>query len=472
MKSETLYEHNFRSLAARFPIVAARLDRLRRQAVNSQRDGPGTTDDIEIMEAAIGGGKTARCLHCGVLVHSRVDPLAEARRIARQILNTDSRRFLIFGFGLGYHIQEILAASGEVEEVTVFGFNPALLTAAMRAVDLTGLIGDSRMSLHLPCSAEEFAAEIMELQHVNYRHFYHRPSLRIAPASMQEAVDIVEGLSVEQMNADRRMHEMEENRERNRAAVAAARGVETLFGRGRGKGAVVVAAGPSLDTTMSHLHNLNGNAAVIAVNAIFRKLMASGIRPHAVVCIESRPEITADFEGLWEGDVPLIFLPTTQYRVVARYGGPKIVAYPEGDLATDALARDFPKGRLASGLGSAAGSAIDLAIKMDANPIIFTGLDLAFTGRRSYCDDVKADESLRAAGGPFTRKVPAVGGGLVRTSPAFYHALQAIERLIIEEKQRCLDRIFIDATGGGARIDGSRIMPLEEISAALGREAG
>ena len=56
------------------------------------------------------------------------------------------------------------------------------------------------------------------------------------------------------------------------------------------------------------------------------------------------------------------------------------------------------------------------------------------------------------------------------TSPAFYHALQAIERLILEEKQRCIDRLFIDATGGGARIDGTRIIPLEEISAVLGSQ--
>ena len=419
MKAETLYEHNLRSLAARFPGVAARLARIHRRHVSSQMDGPGT-NEIEILEASKGGAKTARCRSSGMLVHSRVDPLAEARRIARQVLDTGDRRFLIFGFGLGHHVRALLAASGgEVEAVIVFEFSPSLLVAAMRASDLTDLIEDLRVSLHLPRSTLEFAKAIMELEHVNYRHFYHRPSLRVAPGSLKEAVDIVEGLSVEQINTDRRLREMEENRERNRTAVASAPGVETLFGRGRGRGAVIVAAGPSLDTTMPHLHRLNGNVAVIAVNAVFRKLTASGIRPHAVVCIESRPEIMGDFEGLWESDVPLIFLPTTQYRVVARYRGPKIVAYPEGDLATNAFAREFPKGRLASGLGSAAGSAIDLAIRMDANPILFTGLDLAFTGRRPYCENVETGESLRATGGPFTRNVPAVGGGWCRPARPF-----------------------------------------------------
>ena len=446
------------------------MDRFHRRHVRSQRDGTGT-NEIEILAASKGGAKTARCRSNGILVHSRVDPLAEARRIARQFLDSGSRRCLIFGFGLGHHVRAILAASGKaVEWVSVFEFNPSLFAAAMSASDLTGLIEDPRVSLHLPNSTREFAKAIVELEDEDYRHVYHRPSLRIAPESMKEAVDIVEGLSIEQINTERRLCEMEENRERNRTAVESVPGVESLFGRGQGRAAVIVAAGPSLDTTMPHLRRLNGNAAVIAVNAVFRKLMASGIRPYAVVCIESRPEIVGDFEGLWESEVPLIFLPTTQYRVVARYRGPKIVAYPEGDLATTAFAREFPKGRLASGLGSAVGSAIDLAIKMDANPILFTGLDLAFTGRRPYCDDVETGGNLRATGGPFTRNVPAVGGGLVPTSPAFYHVLQAIERLILEEKQRCIDRLFIDATGGGARIDGARIMAFEQISAVLGME--
>ena len=467
MHPDSLYGNNLRTFTFRFPKVAALLRRLRHRRWEPGREGTDTME-VELLDAVTDGIRTARGCRTGALVHSRFDPRAEAEEIARQALASGARRFLVFGFGLGYHIQSLLASHDGVDEAAVFEFNPALLEAAMQAGDLTELFRDPRLHLHLPESTEAFAKEILELHHTEYQLLYHRPSLHLTPESMRAAVDIVEGLSVEKMNVVRRSNEMEENRQANRGAVMAAPGVETLFGRLRGRGAIVVAAGPSLDKTLADLSLFRGQVAVIAVNAIFRKIVNAGLRPSVVVCVESRPEIVNDFEGLWGSDVPLVFLPTTQHRVVSRYEGPKIVAYAEGDRTLGPWARSFPKGRLKSGLGSASGTAIDLAIKMKANPILFTGLDLAFTDRRSYCRGVFAKESLRATGGPYTREVPAVGGGKVATSLAFHHARLAIENLILQVKMEDINRIFIDATDGGARIAGTRVMSLQAVSAALG----
>src|SRR6185436_528369 len=50
--------------------------------------------------------------------------------------------------------------------------------------------------------------------------------------------------------------------------------------------AVVVGAGPSLDSQLDALRALAGRAAIIAVDTALRPLLAAGITPHIVVAVD------------------------------------------------------------------------------------------------------------------------------------------------------------------------------------------
>jgi len=110
------------------------------------------------------------------------------------------------------------------------------------------------------------------------------------------------------------------------------------------------------------------------------------------------------------------------------------------------------KGVLVSG-PSVANVAVDLADKMGCSPIIFVGLDFAFTDK-THSKDAEHTSNSNAMGNLF--KVEANRGGLVNTSMGFY-----VMKLWIEQRIKA-DNTYINATEGGAKIAGVNVMSLDE----------
>ncbi|MBU5591098.1 DUF115 domain-containing protein [Clostridium sp. MSJ-4] len=225
----------------------------------------------------------------------------------------------------------------------------------------------------------------------------------------------------------------------------------------KGFTAIIVSAGPSLEKNIHNLRNLKDNAIIICGNRTLKPLMESGITPHfmcAVDCNDLLYEMTSDY--LYKG-VPLVFTETTNPKLVEAQEGPKLF-FKYGVVDTN-IENVFGKtiGSLYSG-GSVAHSSIDFAKYLGCTSIIFIGQDLAYTENKHHANIAETSGDKNLNYNQDLIKVKSIDGGTVHTTRVLDGFRKNFEEYIEEEKEIK----FINATEGGANIEGTEVMTLEE----------
>jgi hypothetical protein len=108
------------------------------------------------------------------------------------------------------------------------------------------------------------------------------------------------------------------------------------------------------------------------------------------------------------------------------------------------------------------------AILLGCSPIIFVGQDFAFSDDRSHAENIilsgqqKVQKMLAAK--KELHYVPGTLGGTVATDRSFLSMKKTVEDTI-----RSNPNTYINATEGGAHIEGTRVMPLQEVLAEFCR---
>lgn len=268
----------------------------------------------------------------------------------------------------------------------------------------------------------------------------------------------------------------------NLAAIEREGNVSALDGAFAGRPAVIVAAGPSLDRNLPALVGYQERAVVIAADTTLRPLLAGAVRPHLVLGVDPN-DVNArhlagvpDTSGIWlaaEGSLhPSVFGGFAGRTFVFKVSHHEPWPWLDG--------AGFGRGTLRA-WGSVVTSALDLALRMGCNPIVFVGHDFAYTDGRPYCDNTVFHEEWRAylAHNPGTIEhyealmkqgrpivsVTDLAGMRVETTAH----LVAFRDWVVEQTTLARDRTFINATDAGI-LQGPHIVqtPIED---ALGRYA-
>lgn len=254
-----------------------------------------------------------------------------------------------------------------------------------------------------------------------------------------------------------------ENCYQNVDACIEANGISQLRDKFKGCPGIVVGGGPSLDKNVELLKEAEGKAVIITTDAAYRACERIGIKPDAIASIE-RDKPTYDYfykDKIFDKDMVLVGPNLLWPDIFKEYPGKKVVmkktiSGPEGWWGnffpmTEHMQMGFSCSNVAHGVLEA----------MGCNPIIFIGQDLAYTGNKKHSEDAKyfennqLEEEEKEQNDKFW--VEDIYGDKVLTSDVFNLFRQCIE-----------DRIFkgsttvIDATEGGAKINGSEIMTFRE----------
>ena len=233
-------------------------------------------------------------------------------------------------------------------------------------------------------------------------------------------------------------------------------GVSSLKGLFTGSPAVVVATGPSLNKNLHLLHSVKERAVILSADASLAILHKHGIQPHFVVVSERTPGIENFFKntsGLEETVLATVSFahPTT----LQAYNGPKIFMHrPYSFFDVMGLQED------ALVIGSHTASAsFQLAVHMGCEPIILIGQDLAFgpSGLTHAEGCVFGEDQKFYDTGEDFLEVAGNLGETVRTNEQWYLFIKEYERLIAD-----YGKTVINATEGGAKIEGTKIAPLNE----------
>lgn len=172
----------------------------------------------------------------------------------------------------------------------------------------------------------------------------------------------------------------------NRARVEKDGDVAALFGARAEAHAAIAAAGPTLSQEAWRLRASRPDL-VIAVTTALVTLQKERVRPDYVVVIDPKPSVLAHLDGVdleALGEVPLVYAPIVDPRVLERWRGPRYAAYLDQPRYTP-LRAEMPRGTLFC-TGTVTHAAIDLAVRMGATDVVLYGVDFAYIDGRSHAE--------------------------------------------------------------------------------------
>ncbi len=218
---------------------------------------------------------------------------------------------------------------------------------------------------------------------------------------------------------------------------------------------IIAAAGPSLNKNIEQLRRAKGHAVIVAVDRAYESFIAHNIEPDFVVVLDALKELK--YCGNMKGfTVPLLYKHEASDDILSNHDGKKII-YGFEDFVSKIFQRlGKPSTSLHSG-GSVATSAFGIFASLGFKRIVLIGCDLAYAGEKAYSgvvEDVITNdtENIRIS-------VEDIYGNTVGTRYDWYSFLRWFENAILQLP----DADIIDATEGGAKIKGARIMTLEEV---------
>lgn len=224
--------------------------------------------------------------------------------------------------------------------------------------------------------------------------------------------------------------------------------------------AIIVAAGPSLKKNIEVLKKAKNRAFIIAVDTALKPLHNAGITPDMYAMLDPlKPLALVQTEA--GKKTPLISLVTGSKQILDYHEGKKFFVDEGYNYIYELFLMNHKKIAGLSVGGSVATLAFSLVCHLGFKTIVFVGQDLAYTGNKSHID------------GTFQEKMPEKDTTDYIWIPGNYEEqVPTITNLndyrlwfqeFIESWKKMYDVKFINATEGGAKIEGTEVMSLSEV---------
>lgn len=228
--------------------------------------------------------------------------------------------------------------------------------------------------------------------------------------------------------------------------------------------AIIVAAGPSLNKNIKELKRAKGKAFIIAVDTAIKPLASEKIIPDMFAIVDGRKPLelinTEDAK-----QIPLLTSISAANSVLSFHTGK--IFYNEGYVYINSMFyRNGESFETVACGGSVATSAFALAFMIGIDTIILVGQDLALTGNKTHADGT-FQEKMETIDTSHSIMVPGNIEKEVPTRGDFKMYLEWYNQYIKDCKEYRKQFKVINATEGGAKIDGTEVMTLKD---AIDRE--
>ncbi|VBB05548.1 s-adenosyl-l-methionine-dependent methyltransferase [Lucifera butyrica] len=402
-----------------------------------------------------------------VFLHSSVDPVKEAARIAAGMEAKAGTAIIVYGLGLGYLAEALLERFEEKVSLFIIEPDRAVFCQAMRNRDLRHVLCSDRVYIQVGGAIREIWDKFFIFYDTarytgvvmaglpGYQTVYGEHHLEV----IRTVKAIVDSKLFNLVTMTHYGPNMISNAILNLWDYYKHPGVRTLYGKFTGVPAIIVSAGPSLNQNISLLREAKGKAVIIAVGTAAKALQQHNIVPDFLVSIDSHPLNYEHFKNVVTEQIALIADMQSHHMILKTFKGPEFVA--ERTVVSswlDGIVED--KGFNESG-GSVANSAMVAAYKMGAAPIVFVGQDLAYAhDGHSHATGTNWENRVYTGGENLNYfYVKANDGGQVLTDRTFNQFRIFFENWIREKG----DREYINATEGGAYIAGTKVMTLRDV---------
>ena len=404
-------------------------------------------------------------------LHSSVDPLQEGKDWLARVEMSDYTAYFILGFGLGYHVQallEKLPLGSHIYVIENKAESSHLCIIKNRFANKTWMV-DARISVSTTNDLREISMALA--RDMNKRGINKVTLCRYYPVMMvfPEFYNRVEKELVAKvgelfcLNFNHRLGmgiTRTENAWLNIPYIGNSPGVKALDGRFAGMPVIIVAAGPSLNKNIEELKRCTNRAIVIAAGSTMGAMYTHGITPNFLAVCDAGLPMYEALKGVVDADTILLTPYDVNYKVVSEYPGRKMFTAEQEEIVSR-VKHLLPDTVDIQQSISVATMALNFALYCCANPIIFVGQDLSFSADSTHshhADGVNTNEYT--LNDEQVILVPGYNGGEVPTVRTLRDVIQYFETMINIHPQVS----FINATEGGARIQGAKQLKLSEVS--------
>lgn len=388
-------------------------------------------------------------------LHSISNPVREALTLTDNYFDADCEGYVIFGLGLGYFPAELYLRCNKSVPVKVFECDRTIYDAYVKEGYFSD-ISDDNFTVTFDPELEKFVEAIEN--NPGYAMVIHAPSVNLISNSSVRAR--LNELFIHDSSIRDQKCQMNSNF-RNNIQICH-HYVDELKASFDGKDVYLIAAGPSLDKNITLLKQKPQNSVILAVGAVYRKLISIGIQPDYVVFLDSSELIYPQIDSLLNETVPLIICSTAYYKISSEYRGDKYLVCQKDFLKAEEYAEAHSHNTYKTG-GSVSTIAFDIAVKLGAKRVITLGLDLSYTNSgKIHADDAGIQEIPLINSENGVLSIDGYYGETVLTTPSFELYRQWFINYISDLKQSTNDTPeFINATEGGCFINGMNHISLE-----------
>lgn len=426
--SDELFAQHGRLIRQRWPVLWPRL----------------LAQDVESIQAELTEGLGSTLSIDGIQLTSRHDRVREAELQAASL--PEVAVLHLYGTGLGDLPRALLGRTG-LKRLEVKIMNGALFALVLRLLDQQDWLADPRVELMMAGDESEIRLPFFALP----------PELQLvedAAARIRDRLVSEIDLPFASARFDAEHPAVTRRLAENRELLTSDGDVASLFGLARGKHALIVASGPTLQTNMAtlqaQLQTRRQDYLLISVDTALAFLLRHGIRPDIVVTIDDAihgSRLPADQSA----QTTLVYYPTVPTAALLAWQGPRKVAYSRSPMY-QTLRQEIPKGTLHSG-GSVIHPAVDLAVQMGCQQVILLGTDFAFPGELTHSG--WADGELGPTASQALSWTLDGHGRRVKTNPNFSAYRTELERYIARHPEVH----FWNSSREGAEIAGCSYHP-------------
>ncbi len=453
----TLYEKNLDWLKERCPAFFDWLEK-------SEED-PG----VELIEVKPGikdlrvTGKNRQRF----LFYHTDDPLEHERELLQKNKFEENCVTFLVGLGLGYNLVAVAERMEKNHTVVVIESSATIVRHALEIQDLPSLIQEGFRLIFCPPDSQVIEQTAIKLMTGTIGfdapedvYILLHPSSDNISSEYNDFFKLLENQFYYSMvNLKTRTYcgkIFAINEIQNLPKIVSSPGIEHLSNCLPRVPAVVVSAGPSLYKNVHLLKEIQNKAIIIATAPVARVLLAYDVRPHLIGSMDYSKENYQPFEGICDlEEIPLVYLTRLYPQVVFDYQGDLIVVPQNGGIVNWLGKVWGTKGAL-PGCGNVGLFCLYIAAALGADPIILIGQDLAFTHRSSHTEGIMGRLKMETDKEKFIW-VEGNLGEKVPVNSAFLTYIRQFKEAISSLKSVC-----INATEGGARIEGAVVMPLLE----------
>jgi hypothetical protein len=375
---------------------------------------------------------------------------------------------VLLGFGLGYLAQEVLKHFETGHRMLVYEATAQLFKTALEARDLTDVLRSDKVEILIGPDVDNFSFLERYHHHLINGTWYmvaDNPSRRVNLAAYERfrrRLDEQKLLTLSNVGTAVNLGKnFADAFMQNIQTILRKPGVTALKEIFKGRSAIVVAAGPSLEKNLHLLKRAKSRAVIIAVDAALPTLLPAGIVPDLLVAIDPLPDNVAFFkDNPLLRQVPFVCLAQYTPKIVDLYPGPFFLNMAEQNAVALWLRQYWEdKGSIVCFGGSVAHLGFAAAEYLGCSAIALTGLDLSFDAKFHAGEA----SSLLSEGAPYDFRDGAdivldIFGNNRYTLPSFLSFKTSFENRI-----KVYNGTVVNATEGGLPLEGAINMRLSDF---------